>query len=70
MNTELAQSNAFNMRKTFIYFCRIGAGHFTKQFFIDNFYKSFLALSSDKVSQVRMEFAKSLFEIKPFVEDE
>ena len=66
---ELAQSNAFTMRKTFIYFCRIGAGHLTKPFFIENFYPHFLTLSDDKVPQVRMEFAKSLFEIKPFVED-
>lgn len=58
------------MRKTFIYFCRIGAGNFTVQFFVENFYPNFLALSSDKVPQVRMEFAKTLFEIKPFVENE
>ena len=57
------------MRKTFVYFCRIGAGYFTVQFFLENFYPQFLALSEDKVPQVRMEFAKSLFEIKPFIED-
>jgi len=57
------------MRKTFIYFCRIGAGYFTKPFFIENFYPQFLVLSVDKVPQVRMEFAKSLFEIKPFLEE-
>jgi len=70
INTEFAQSNAFQMRKTFVYFCKLGAGDFTMQFFIENFYKAYLALSGDKVSQVRMEFAKSLFEIKPFVENE
>lgn len=26
-------------------------------------------MADDKVPQVRMEFAKSLFEIKPFIED-
>ena len=58
------------MRKTFVYFCKIGAGNFTVKFFVDNFYPNFVALSSDKVPMVRMEFAKSLFEIKPFIENE
>ena len=53
-----------------MYFCRIGAGHFTVKFFVENFYPNFVTLSGDKVPMVRIEFAKSLFEIKPFVENE
>lgn len=70
INQDLATSNAFQMRKTFVYFCRIGAGHFTVKFFVENFYPNFVTLAGDKVPMVRIEFAKSLFEIKPFVENE
>ena len=38
------------------------------QFFVENFYPNFVALAHDKVPMVRIEFAKSLFEIKPFIE--
>jgi len=70
INQDLATSNAFQMRKTFVYFCRIGAGNFTVKFFVENFYPNFVALAADKVPMVRIEFAKSLFEIKPFIENE
>ena len=69
INNDLASSYAFHMRKTFVYFCRIGAGQFTLQFFLENFYPLFEKMSDDKVPQVRMEFAKSLSEVKPFIED-
>lgn len=65
---ELADSTAFQMRKTFIYFCRQGVYHFTRQFFIDNFFESFLNLHRDKVPHVRIEFSKALIEVKPFLE--
>ncbi len=36
--------------------------------FEDNFYKNYLDLRSDKVANVRLEFAKSLLDIKPYLD--
>lgn len=56
------------MRKCFLNLCRFGAGKFTRQFFLDNFYNNFIVLAKDKVPHVRIDFAKSLVDIKPWFE--
>lgn len=48
------------MRKTFIIFCKEAVGHLRKQYFEENFYSTYLKLSTDKVSNVRLDFMKSL----------
>lgn len=58
------------MRRTFGFFCRKCAGVLTRKQFLDTFYPSFYAQRNDKVPQVRMEFAKALVDIKPFVEED
>lgn len=35
---------------------------------MENFYQNFLALAKDKVPHVRIDFAKSLVDIKPWFE--
>lgn len=64
--THLAESGAFTMRKCFISLCRYGAGKFTRQYFLDNFYELFMKLAKDKVPNVRIDFAKSLADIRPW----
>jgi hypothetical protein len=39
-----------------------------RQYFEDNFYQDYIALASDKVSNIRLDFAKSLLVIKPFID--
>lgn len=39
-------------------------------FFVDNFYAYYLKLAEDKVPQVRIEFAKSMLDVKPYLEGE
>jgi hypothetical protein len=53
--TDLAEAGAFTMRKCFISLCRYGAGKFTRQFFLENFFSNFINLATDKVPNVRIE---------------
>lgn len=41
---------------------------FSRGFFKENFLESYFALSKDKVATVRMEFAHSVVNIKPFLD--
>lgn len=68
VNEELGESRAFQIRRTFVTFCRKCAGLLTREYFCETFYEPLVRLASDPVSQVRMEFAKSLIDIKPFLE--
>ena len=36
--TELAEAGAFTMRKCFLNLCRIAAGQFSRQFFLEHFF--------------------------------
>lgn len=36
--------------------------------FEENFYQQYLLLAKDKVAQVRLEFAKSLLQLKPYLD--
>lgn len=40
----------------------------SRQYFEDNFYAAYLAMSDDKVMNVRLDFAKSLPSIKPYID--
>ena len=51
-------------------FCRHCAGVIPKDYFLENFYDVMKVLATDRVAQVRMEFAKSLTDIKPFIESD
>lgn len=68
VNEELGTARAFQIRRTFVTFCRSCAGVLTKEYFLENFADNLLAMGSDRVAQVRMEFAKALLDIKPFIE--
>jgi len=37
-------------------------------YFEENFYQAYLVLVHDKVANVRLEFAKSLTDLKPFLD--
>jgi len=65
---ELGESRAFQIRRTFVTFCRSCAGVLTKDYFLEHFYDPLIKMASDRVAQVRMEFAKSLIVVKPFIE--
>lgn len=65
---ELGESKAFQIRRTFITLCRTSAGVLSKTYFLENFFDTLIGLANDRVSQVRMELAKSLIDIKPFLE--
>jgi len=68
VNEELGESRAFQIRRTFVMLCRTCAGVLTKDYFLETFYENLRALANDKVAQVRMEFAKALIDLKPFIE--
>jgi len=70
VNEELGESCAFQIRRTFITFCRSCAGVLTKEYFLETFYDTLISMADDKVAQVRMEFAKALLDIKPFLESD
>ena len=68
MNEELGDSRAFQIRRTFVTFCRSCAGVLTKDYFLENFYDPMFRMANDRVAQVRMEFSKALIDVKPFIE--
>jgi len=39
-----------------------------KEFFLETFYDTLILLANDRVAQVRMEFAKALIDLKPYIE--
>ena len=50
--------------------CRTSAGILTKDYFLETFYDNLIAMADDRVAQVRIEFAKALIDLKPFLETE
>jgi len=40
----------------------------SRQYFEDTFYSDYIALANDKVSNIRLDFAKSLLNIKPYID--
>lgn len=68
INEELGESQAFQIRRTFVIFCRCCAGVLTKDYFLETFYDTLIQLAKDRVAQVRMEFAKALTDLKPYIE--
>ena len=49
VNEELGESRAFQIRRTFITFCRSCAGVLPKDYFIETFYDTLTAMVKDKV---------------------
>ena len=70
VNEELGESRAFQIRRTFVIMCRTSAGILTKDYFLETFYDNLIAMADDRVAQVRIEFAKALLDLKPFLESE
>lgn len=68
INEELGESRAFQIRRTFVTLCRCCAGVMPKEFFLETFYDTLVLLAGDRVAQVRMEFAKALIDLKPYIE--
>lgn len=50
VNEELGESRAFQIRRTFVTFCRSCAGVLTKDYFCENFYDTFLRMGDDRVA--------------------
>jgi hypothetical protein len=67
---DLAESTSCVLRKTFLFFCRSAVNTFSRNFFKQHFLQSYMGMATDKVAAVRMEFAHSLFQVKPFLESE
>jgi hypothetical protein len=65
IKSDLAESSSCVLRKTFIFFCKSAVDTFSRAFFKQNFLQAYLVLHKDKVSGVRMEFARSVRKIKP-----
>ena len=66
VTNELARSDSSLFRRTFVHFCLSGVKHFSRAFFKDKFMELFFELASDRVPIVKIEFAKSLMQIKPY----
>jgi hypothetical protein len=67
---DLAESTSCVLRKTFLFFCKSAVNTFSRNFFKQHFLQSYTAMANDKVAAVRMEFAHSLLQVKPFLESE
>ncbi len=39
-------------------------------YFLETFYDTLITMADDRVPQVRMEFAKALLDIKPYIESD
>lgn len=70
IKAELCESTSSTMRKTYIYFLKAAVDTFSRVFIINNFLPSYIQLSKDKVSSVRMEWVSSLVVVKPFFDSE
>jgi len=66
IKAELCESTSSTMRKAYIYFLKAAVDTFSRVFIINNFLTSYIQLSKDKVSSVRMEWVSSLVVVKPF----
>lgn len=49
VNEELGESRAFQIRRTFVTFCRKCAGVLTKEYFLETFYENLKAMANDRV---------------------
>lgn len=56
------------MRRIYMQFCKLAVGHVLSQYFFDNFYELFLQAASDKVVIIRIEFAKALLHVRPYLD--
>lgn len=70
IKTDLAESTSCLLRKTFLYFCVSAIDTLTRATFKQHFLASYISMSKDKISTVRMEFAKSIVKLKPFLEND
>ena len=67
---ELAQASNWNMRKSYVIFCKHAINYMPKDFFKKHFINDFIACSSDKVPHVRREFVTGLLSIKPYFDSD
>jgi len=68
IKSDLAESTSCVLRKTFIFFCKSAVDTFSRGFFKQHFFETYMSLSKDKVAAVRMEFAHSIVKLKPFLD--
>ena len=68
IRTDFGESSSFKMRKIFILFCIEAVGRLTTQHFFETFYSTYIALAADKVQVVRLDFARSLLHVRPFLD--
>ena len=64
MSSNFLQSKSYKLRIVYIFFCESILEKFSKQFFIKNKLYNFLALASDKVPNIRIRVANTLFKLK------
>ena len=67
---DLALASNWNMRKSYIIFCKYAIQYMPKDFFKKHFIQNFITCSSDKVPHVRREFVTGLLSIKPYFDSD
>lgn len=70
INKELMKSSNWKNRRSFIFFCKYAIKLMSRENFKRNFLKDYMALASDRVPHVRMEFVNSLLVIKPYFDSD
>lgn len=68
IQNQLGVNSPTQMRKTFLYLCKTAVQNLTRQNFAKYFLKDYLSLANDKVPLVRIEFANSMLQIKPYLD--
>lgn len=49
-------------------FCEVGVYEFSRAYFRENFLESYLSLAKDPVYSIKLEFIRSLYKIKAFID--
>ena len=68
MVTTFAESKSSFLRKTFADFCLFGCQELPQMLFKEHFQEKFIALGNDKVPNVRLQFCKTLGQIKQLLD--
>ena len=66
IQSQLFKSNNWKQRRSFIFVCKYAIRLMSRDFFKRHFIREYMALASDRVPHVRMEFVNSLLVIKPY----
>lgn len=65
--SDLAKSKTWTDRRAFIFFFQHAVTLFPKSIFVPYFWKAYIDLAKDKISQVRILFCQSIPFVKPYI---